>query len=315
VVTGTLIDGQLSVGQEVEIVPHRLRTRLRGLQTHKKKLEAALPGTRVAANLSGVATTDLKRGDVLTSPDWLLPTRAVDGRIRLLPGLAHPLRHSTTVTFHSGAVELLGKVHLLEREELRGGESGWAQLRLVRPVALVKGDLFVIRSSKETLGGGEIVDAYPRRHRRFQASVIEALTAKEKGTPEEILLAILEAKEPLELRQLVTRSGLPPAEAEGAVKSLSSEGKLVMLGDRTPHALLFSAKGWQRLADRLKQVAERYHRRFPLRRGIPKEELRSKLKIPTYSFASALQQLVQNGILVEEGTMVRLASQDRKSVV
>jgi selenocysteine-specific elongation factor len=139
VITGTLIDGQLSIGQEVEIVPPRLKARLRGLQTHKKKLETALPGSRVAANLSGIATTDLNRGDVLTNPDWLLPTTAIDGRIRLLPDLAHPLRHNTTVTFHSSAVELLAKVCLMERAELRGGETSWVQLRLAHPVAVVKG--------------------------------------------------------------------------------------------------------------------------------------------------------------------------------
>jgi len=308
VVTGTLIDGQLSVGQEVEIVPPHLKARLRGLQTHKRKLGVALPGSRVAANLSGIATTELKRGDVLTNPDWLRPTTAVDVKIQLLPSLAHPLRHNTAITFHSNAVEVAGRARLLDKEKLEPGKNGWAQLALAHPVAVVRGDLFIIRSPKETLGGGEIVDAYPRRHRRFQPITIKDLMAREKGTPEEILLAILEAKEPLEMGELLTRSNLSLPEAKEAVKSLASRSQLIMLDDKGPHTLLFSAKGWGRLIDRLKQVAEDYHRRFPLRRGIPKEELRSKLKIPAHSFPSALQQLVQKGILVEEGKMVRLPS-------
>jgi selenocysteine-specific elongation factor len=308
VVTGTLIDGQLLLGQEVEIVPRRLMARLRGLQTHKKKLEVVLPGSRVAANLSGVAITDLERGDVLTSPGWLLPTTAVDVRIRLLPDLTHPLQHNTPVAFHSNAIEVTGRVRLLEGDKLNPGEASWSQLVFDRPVAVVKGDLFIIRSSEKTLGGGEIVDAYAKRHRRFQASTIAGLTAREKGTPEEILLAILEAKEPLEMGKLLTLSNLDSSGASAVIESLVSGSKVVMLGDKGTHTLLFSARGWQRLIDRLKPIVEDYHRRYPLRSGMPAEELRGKLKISAHSFPGALQQLVRQGILAKEGKVVRLSS-------
>ncbi|MCX5998096.1 MAG: selenocysteine-specific translation elongation factor, partial [Chloroflexi bacterium] len=166
VVTGTLIDGQLSVGQEVEIVPRGLKARLRGLQTHRTKLESVGPGRRVAANLAGVATSQLERGDVLTDPGWLTPTAVIDARVRLLAKLGRPLKHNTMVTFHSNAVEAENRVRLLDKEELKAGESGYAQFALARPVAVAKGDLFIIRSSEETLGGGEIIDTHPKRHRR-----------------------------------------------------------------------------------------------------------------------------------------------------
>ena len=308
VVTGTLVDGQLSVGQEVEIVPHRLKSRLRGLQAHKTKVETVAPGSRVAANLSGVATTQLERGDVLTSPGWLVPTVALDVKIRLLSDLGHPLKHNINVAFHSGAVEVAAKVRLLEREQMKAGEIGWAQLRLARPVAVVKGDFFIIRSTMETLGGGEVVDAYPRRHRRFHATTITGLTAREGGNPEEILLAILGAKEPLEIKELSNRSNLSSFEVNEAVKSLTLQNKLVMLGEKSSQSLLFSAEGWSRLADKVKRITGEYHQRFPLRHGIPKEELRSKLRTPTHIFAGALKQLVQESILAEEGKMVRLDS-------
>ena len=308
VVTGTLVDGQLSVGQEVEIVPHRLRARLRGLQTHKTKVEAVGPGRRVAANLSGIATTQLERGDVVTIPGWLVPTKAVDAKIRLLSDMGHPLRHNSVITFHSNAVEVEARTRLLDKEELKPGESGWAQFALARPVALVKGDLFILRSSNETLGGGEIVDAYPGRHRRFHASTIEGLRVREKGSPEEILLAILESREPLATEELLRRSGLSTQEAEQAARSLASENKLVLLGDKGPHALVFSAGGWGHLVDRVKRIVEDHHRRFPLRRGLPKEELRSRLRISPQSFPGALRQLVKDGVLAEEGKVVRLPS-------
>ncbi|OGO01313.1 MAG: selenocysteine-specific translation elongation factor [Chloroflexi bacterium RBG_13_53_26] len=308
VVTGTLVDGNLMVGQEVEILPSRFKARLRGLQTHKRKVETASPGSRVAANLSGLSTAQLERGDVLTTPDWLRPTKVVDVKIELLPRVTHPLRHNAEITFHSNALEAIGKVRLLEKEKLEPGDRSWAQIALSRPVAVVKGDLFVIRSSKDTLGGGEIVDAYPRRHRRFQASTIQGLAAREKGGPNDILLATLEAQEPLAMGELLTRSSLSQSEVEQAIESLLFESKLVMLGDKGSHALLFSSTGWRRLTDKVTRAVGRYHQQFPLRSGMPKEELKSKLTIPPGSFPAAVQQLVRDGALAEAGKLVYLPS-------
>lgn len=306
VVTGTLIDGHLKVGQEVEIVPPRLKGRIRGIQTHKKKTELAPPGSRVAANLSGLAMTDMERGYVLTNPDWLRPTSAVDVKIRLLSNVGHPLRHNSEITFHSAAFEANGRVRLLEKEKLEPGEESWAQVALARPVAVVKGDFFIIRSPMETLGGGEIVDAYPKRHRRYQATIIKGLAAREKGSTQEMLLATLEAREPLEMEDLAKRSGMSLAETEQALKSLATDNSVAMLGDRGPHTLLFSASGWGRFTEKARQLAGKYHRQFPLRPGMPKEELKSKLTVPAASFNAAVQQLVRDGALVEEGKFLRL---------
>jgi selenocysteine-specific elongation factor len=308
VVTGTLIDGQLSVGQEVEIVPHRLKSRLRGLQSHKTKVETVAPGTRVAANLSGIATAQLERGDVMTTPGWLVPTTAVDVNVRLVSNLGHPLKHDTNITFHSGAAEVEAKVRLLETEQLKAGETGWAQLRLASPVAVVKGDFFIIRSTMATLGGGEIVDAFPKRHRRFHSGTIEVLTAREQGGPEEAVLAIVEAKEPLEIKELLNRSNMSPSEVNEAIKSLTSQNRMVMLGENIAQSVLFSAGGWNRLEEKVKQTTGEYHKRHPLRHGMPKEELRSKLKITAPVFTGALKQLVKKDVLAEEGKLVRLSS-------
>ena len=168
VVTGTLIDGTLSVGQEVEIVPRGLKSRIRGLQTHKSKIDIASPGSRVAANLVGVNTSQLLRGDVITRPGWLNPTRMVTVKLRHISYLQRPLRHGAMVSFHTGAAEVMAKVRLLEGDELSPGDSTWAQLSLVNPLAIIKGDRYIIRSPMETLGGGSVVDA---------AKAIAALTA------------------------------------------------------------------------------------------------------------------------------------------
>ena len=308
VVTGTLVDGSLSVGQEVEIVPPRLRARIRGLQTHRKKLESVPPGSRVAANLSGLSTDELVRGQVLVTPDWLRPTRMVDAKIRLLPTLARPLKHNAEVSFHSNALEVAAKVRLLEADELKPGETGWAQVVFAGPAAVVKGDLFIIRSPMETLGGGNIVDAYPKRHRRFQAVTIEGLAAREKGSAEDVLLATLEAREPIDVAELAHRASISPAEAQKAVEALVSQKRVMMLGDKGPHTLLFSAAGWQRLSASISAALAAYHRQFPLRSGMPREELRSKIKASAGSFPPMLQLLVRDGVLVEEVKAVRLPS-------
>jgi selenocysteine-specific elongation factor len=137
VVTGTLIDGSLTVGQEVEIIPPGLKSRLRGLQTHKTRLNTATPGSRVAANLVGIATDQLQRGDVLTRPGWLIPATMLSAKLRLLSYLHRPLRHNATVSFHTGATETMARVHLLEKENLKPGEATWTQLSLSKPCQTV----------------------------------------------------------------------------------------------------------------------------------------------------------------------------------
>ncbi len=307
VVTGTLIDGSLSRGQEVEIVPQGLRSRLRGLQTHKSRIDTASPGSRVAANLTGVATSELRRGDVLTSPGWLVPTRMLDARLRLLPYLHRPLRHNATVSFHTGTSEAMAKVRMLEKESLEPGESGWAQLTLDKPVAVVKDDRFIIRSPMETLGGGSIIEPHARKHRRFRSSIIQSLKAIESGAAQEIIMAALEARQPLGQTALLVRCNLPASEAQLAIESLIQQKRVIDVG-KGENRLLFTLQGWERLVKKAAALLQDYHRRFPVRPGMPKVELESKLKLTTHSAAGVLQKLFQEGAIVEEGTTVRLPS-------
>ena len=302
VVTGTLIDGSLSVGQEVEIVPAGLKSRLRGLQTHKARIDTTSPGSRVAANLVGITTSQLQRGDVLTRPGWLIPTTVLAVKLRLLPYLHRPLRHSATVSFHTGAAETMAKVRLLEGDELQPGDSTWAQLSLDRPVGVINGDHFIIRSPMETLGGGKIVDSHTRRLRRFRPAIIENLRAREEGTAEDIITALLE--QPLELSAFLSQSGLPEKEAQSEIESLARQGKVVKIG-QGEQSLLMTVLGWENLANKATAILQDYHRRFPTRPGMPKVELGSRLKLRAYSSA-ALRKLCEQGVIVEDGAAVRL---------
>jgi selenocysteine-specific elongation factor len=306
IVTGTLIDGPLTVGQEVEIVPVGLRSRLRGLQTHKAPVSTATPGGRVAANLVGVATSQLQRGDVLTKAGWLAPTMMLSARLSLLPYLHRPLRHNATVSLHTGATEAMAKVRLLEKEELQPGEVTWVQLTLSKPIAAVSGDHFIIRSPMETLGGGDIVDAHAKRLRRFRPAIIQNLRIKQEGTAEEVISALLETKQPVELHDLLAQCNLPPNDARSVLKTLIQQGEAVALGQEE-HALLLTRLGWERLTKKATDILQDYHQRFPARPGIPKVELSSRLKLGAYSSA-ALQRLSHEGILVEQGMTVHALS-------
>ncbi len=308
IVTGTLIDGSLTVGQEVEIVPSGLKTRLRGLQTHKTRLNEVSPGSRVAANIVGVATTDIKRGDVLTKPGWLIPTTMLSVELRLLPYMKRPLRHNTEVSFHTGAAESMAKVRLLDKDRLEPGGTAWAQIILETPIALIKGDRFIIRSPMETLGGGKVVESQARRARRFKDNVIDSLKTREKGTSEEVIYDRLEVKQPLELQGVVSVSELPAGQVNQALDNLIKEARVVVIGQGDAR-LFYTDTGWMRLIKDIAAVLQEYHRKYPVRLGMPKVELASRLKMGKQS-PLIFQRLAEQGVFKDEGLNARLISHE-----
>ncbi len=309
IVTGTLIDGSLTVGQNVEIVPAGLKSRIRGLQTHKAQLTTATPGSRVAVNLVGITTSELQRGEVLTTPGWLVPTTMLTASLRLLPHIKHPLRNNAVIGFYTGAAEAMAKVRLLEKDAVQPGESAWVQFALESPVALVNGDHYIVRSTTDTLGGGKIVDSHARRLRRFRPEVIESLKAMEKGAAE-VIMALLEAKQPLELSAIQAQSDLPAAEVQPVLDALVKEGRAIRVGQQEPY-LFYTKPGWERLTQKAAAVLQDYHRKFPARTGMLKVELASKLGSRTYSLA-ILQKLLDDGVLKEEGMVIRMPSHQVK---
>jgi len=304
VVTGTLIDGTLTVGQEVEILPSGLKSRIRGLQTHKEKIQTASPGSRVAVNLVGINTEQLERGDVVTRPGWLRPTSLVTVNLKLINYLQRPLAHGSEVSFHTLAAETMAKVRLLEGEELKPGQSAFSQFTLERPLAIIKGDRYIIRSPMETLGGGGIVDAKAKRLRRFRPEVIENLKAREGGTGEESIIALLETRQPLEIAAIATTGNLSTEEVGGIIESLLEQGRIVILGEGE-HRLFFTFPGWQGLVDKAVAALADYHKKYPTRSGMPGVELSTRLKLGTY-ITTALEKLIKQGTVIEERGNIRL---------
>jgi selenocysteine-specific elongation factor len=313
VVTGTLIDGSLSVGQEVEVQPQGLKARIRGLQTHKQKIDQAVPGSRVAVNLTGLRKEDVQRGDVLTLPGWLHSTVLVDVHLDHVADSPRPLRHNQQVKFFSGAAEVLAHVRLLEDEVLHPGESGWAQLRLSSPVPLVKGDRFIVRmpSPSLTIGGGIVVDSHPgRRHRRFKPHIIERLETLAQGTPAEIMLQALERRGPMPGRELFQASNLGE-EAQSALHELVESGQAVILGADALQAggrdqLFLSRSGWSALIEQANRELAAYHAAYPLRSGMPREALRGRLRLQPRLFNAVIAQAGSEGLVIDEGATVQL---------
>jgi selenocysteine-specific elongation factor len=320
VVTGTLADGQFRVGDEVEIVPGGLRARVRGLQTHKKAAEVGLPGSRLAINLTGVHTDQLQRGQVVTRPGSLRPTTLVDVQMRLVPsGLplggdaAPPLRHNQPVDFYSGAAEVPARTRLLDAEQILAGGSGWVQLRLAEPVALAPGDRFIIRqaSPSRTLGGGQVVNPHPaRRWRRFQPEVIAQLETLARGTPEDLLLHALSGSGPITLKAAVERAGMDAATAASALSVMIENGQIVPFGAVVPplpasNTPALSVRGWHELAARMELALDDFHTQYPLRAGMAREEMKSRVqgrdRWPTRLFNEMLARAAADQVLVEAG--------------
>jgi len=323
VVTGTLSDGQLQIGEDVELLPGRLRGRVRGLQTHQQKETVAVPGSRTAVNVSGLTLEAIRRGDVLTHPGTYSPTRRLDVSFRMLPEATHPLKHNSEVKLFIGAAELVARVRLIASEELAPGSEGWLQIETTQPAVAVRGDRYILRrpSPGETLGGGRILDPAPgKRHKRFADSVRERFEALSRGKPDEILLQALQAVVTGTFNEVVTRSRLDAESVQAAMDELNEAGLMVNLEGETgeppkKNDLVISRGNLERLETSAFKYVSEYHQAYPLRVGLPREELRSRLRGNLAGVAPAvqgrvynliLQRLLTAGTLAESGPLIRL---------
>jgi selenocysteine-specific elongation factor len=317
VVTGTLMDGELHSGEDVEFLPVGLHGRVRGLQSHRRKEMIAVPGSRTAVNVSGLEVEQIQRGQVLVHPGTYIPVQRLTAHFRLLRDASTPLRHNRVMKFFLGASEVEARVRLLGVEELLPGQEGWLQLELRQPVVVVRGDRYILRrpSPGETMGGGEVIDPQPqKRHKRFDRLVMERLEALRRGTPVELLFQAGLALGPSPLKEWVTRASLAPNQAQAALDELFESRQALLLenGKPTPQADLLAAiqVDWQARMQRILGEVGKYHRVHPLRCGIPREELKSRLLLQSRIFQAALIYLIEGGDLVEIGMLLRLTTHE-----
>ncbi len=306
VVTGTLTDGRFEIGQEVILQPDGTRGRIRGLQSHNQKEQQAPPGSRTAVNLAGVALEEVRRGEWVTLPGQFTPTQRLDLEFRLLPDVS-PVEHDLEVKFFLGAAEVVGRVRLLGVDTLPPGETGWVQIELRDPVIAMRGDRYILRrpSPGETLGGGRVMDPHPKgRHKRFDETVLARLASLAQGTPEDVLLQAMLVLGVAPRRAVIERASLGQTVGNTALETLLAEGMLIPLESGVPDGLITSRTHWQTLADRVQTEVSAYHRQNPLRLGLPREELKSRLKLEMRLFNAVMANLTGSGALIANEKLV-----------
>jgi len=293
VVTGTLVEGSLRVGDELVVAPGGRRVRVRGLQQHNRKVELAEPGSRAAVNLVGADKDELRRGDVLAPPGVLVATRRIDARVRVLADAPRPLKHGAHLLLHTGTAEVSARAIVLEADAIEPGAEGWVQLWLAEPLAAADGDRFVLRvpSPSLTLAGGRFADVAARRHPRHDAQVARSLERRVAGD-------VLQE----ELRKYprgITESALLKA-------TLAPDADLGALDARRAGSWLFAPEAWAAISERAAGALADYHARNPLRAGMPREELKSRLALTPAAFPPVLAALVEEAVLAERDGEVAL---------
>ena len=310
VVTGTLIAGTVKKEEELEVFPSGRRVRVRGVQVHGKPADQAIAGQRTALNLAGVNVEDLARGMTLAPPGLLHTTKRLDVSLSVLPS-ARVLKDRARVHLHAYTSETIAEVVLCAAKELKPGESGFAQLRLVEPVLLLPGDRFILRqfSPVVTIGGGVVIDASPLARRGKQASQnIESLKLLAEGTHEQILAARISRRGPdgLRLIDALAETGWPPSLVASTATALVSPKAAPELRALRLNEFLISQAVATQVSEALLGALKKFHDANPLVAGISKEQLRERLGLRPEIFTGLLDLLTKEKKLEVAGEQVRL---------
>ncbi|HJT27840.1 MAG TPA: selenocysteine-specific translation elongation factor [Pyrinomonadaceae bacterium] len=307
VVTGTLISGRITEGEELELLPLRVNVRVRGLQVHNKSVHDAHAGQRTAVNLAGVDTAQIERGMVLAPAGRLRPTQIVDAWIDVLPGASRAVRSRSRVRFHLGATEVLGRVRVLGGSSVEPGNGGLAQLRLEAPVVAVHGDRFILRSYSpaETIAGGVIVDPFATKHRGREMDhaleLLRLLMRDERAAKFEGFVRAAGVRG-VRLADLAAATGWTNEVLANVAAGVQKHGSVIEVG-----GLYIARDSFDRLSTALIAELERHHKREPLARGMLRETLREK--VFTHSapelFNGVVARLEGEGKVVSEKDIVR----------
>ena len=311
VVTGTLISGDIKLGEEVEILPTGVTAKVRGIQIHNQSATIAEAGQRTAINLQGVEKDTIVRGDVLARPRTLKPSIRLDVCVEYLSNNNRRLKNRNLVRFHVGTNEAIGRIILLDREDVEPGAKASAQVVLESPIVAMARDRFVIRSYSPvtTIGGGMIVDPLPKKHKRNSEKVNHEIDLLHDGTDTERAAIIIERSgiEGIGISELEMRTGVYQNILKDILGTLSSKKQVVVLDVDESRIISFSI--YQNLQGRILLEMRAYHERYPLKEGVSKEELRStagQFARPRL-FNMAVRELEKRGEIVVERENIRLS--------
>lgn len=310
VITGTTISGKIRTGDEVTVYPQKLASRIRGIQVHGKEAKEVRAGLRTAVNLQGLEKHMLHRGDIVAGKNALRTTRMADVYLSLLPGAPRKLKNRAKVRFHTGTAEIISTVVLLDREEMQPGEAGYAQIRLDHPTAVLRKDRFVLRSYSpvRTIGGGEILHALPGKKKRFAEHALAEMQSLHTGKIEQIIqvFVVLGRFEGVEQDELPFLTNMSKKRLEETLARLQAEKRIVLYDKEK--GLLIHADCLQKASDELVETLARYHKKFPLKAGLAKEELRSRTagaRNPKL-FNFLVNQLARDEVVVRNREIIRL---------
>jgi selenocysteine-specific elongation factor len=310
VITGTTVSGRINTGDEITIYPQGLSTRIRGIQVHNREVEQVRAGLRTAINLQGVEKAQIQRGNVLAAKDTLRSTYMVDVSIKLLRSAPRKLKNRAKVRFHTGTSEIIATVVLLDMDELNPGDSCFAQIRLDQPTAVLPHDRFVLRSYSpvRAIGGGKIITALPKKRKRFSKETLTELKLLSTGDLNQVTEKLIRMGrfQGLEQRDLPFLTNASKKKLDEIVKGLLAQ-KVVMQFDKEKGTLLhkdFLTKA----REEIMTILTSYHRDFPLKAGLSKEELRSRSSGSSNQklFNYIVGQLINEGVLVQEKEALRL---------
>lgn len=309
VVTGTLLDGSVSVGDDVWIQPSNLKAKVRGIQTYGKDTDTAIAGQRTAINLSNIKKEEINRGDVLAAEHAVVETSMLDVKLKVFSSTDRIILNNSRVHLYAGSKEALCKVILLDRDSLSAGEEAYAQLRLEEPIAIRRGDRFIVRfySPIITIGGGEILDAYPDKHKRNKDEVLQGMQLLEGKDLATIVEMKTSQRRFLKQNELAWELGLIPTELEEIISKELKSNKIIKLIDNS----LLSESKYLRLKSNLEFLINAYHEEHPLDDGIPKQELLSRLKdnwhIDDEKLLQALiKYLLDNSVIEDKGKTISM---------
>lgn len=310
VVTGTLLEGTVATEDTMEIFPEEVTARVRNIQVHGETVKRAYAGQRVAINLSGVKKDQLNRGSFLAKPGSMTDTMMVDCRVTMLKNAPRPMKQRDRIRIYHGTSEVLARVVILEKEIIEPGESAFVQFRLEETAAFKKEDKLILRfySPMETLGGALVIEPNPDKHKALRQDVIDELQAKETGGPEVYLGQQLMrfSKDLPDASQLAKVTGYTPEVTASLLIELAADGQAYAIqGQAYVHRQFY-----EEITEKAAEKLALYHKEFPLRKGMSKEELKSRVFPPVKPrlVDAWIEQLEQEGLLRTEGTLVALAS-------
>lgn len=278
VVTGTLLEGRFKVGDELTVFPSGKKTKIRSIQIHETDKQEAYAGQRTALNLTNISKEEISRGDVLTNGSALEATWMIDAKVTCLEDISTGFNLWDRVRVLVGTQEVFARLVPIGSENIQPGESGFIQLRLEEQLAVNTGDYFIMRaySPMVTIGGGQVLDAIPQKHRRFKQDVIDSLKVKEEGNMDHLILDfMLNRKEMVsQTKEICQYMNLSEEKVLPILGILVEDGEVVRLSDRE-----WISQGKIKEARELVYLElEKYQKTYRLRPGMPVEELRSKVK-------------------------------------